>query len=114
MYLCQRVQEHQLVRGQIDMGPIESLRLVLAWQPKEYQHMISSACQLHCFLQQLLVVVGSPNAETSGKPHLRSAGKCRLQLLQCHVDSGGIDLRAAGALEPRRTREFADHCDCAA
>jgi hypothetical protein len=63
MYLSQRVQEHQLVGGQIDMGPIESLRLVFARQSKEDQHMISSVRQLDRLLQQLLVVVGRPNAK---------------------------------------------------
>jgi hypothetical protein len=45
IYLSQRVQEHLLVGGQIDMGPIESLRLVFARQAKEDQHMISSVRQ---------------------------------------------------------------------
>jgi hypothetical protein len=75
MYLSQRVQEHQLVGGQIDMGPIESLRLVFARQSKEDQRMISSVRQLDRLLQQLLVVVGHPNAKTSGKAHFCTASQ---------------------------------------
>jgi len=82
MYLSQRVQEHQLVGGQIDMGPIESLRLVFARQSKEDQHMISSVRQLDRLLQQLLVVLGRPNAKTSGKAHFCTASQYRPQLLQ--------------------------------
>jgi hypothetical protein len=73
--------------------------------------MISSACQLDCLLQQLLVVVGRANAETGRKAHLCKPSKGRLQLLQCHVDPGGIDLRAASTLESRGTGELTDHCD---
>ena len=67
------------------------------------------ACQLDRLLHELFVVVGGPDAETSGKPHLGLSGKCRLQFIQWHINQSGIDLRAASALEPRRTGELTDH-----
>ena len=73
--------------------------------------MISTVGELHCLLQQVLVVVSGPDAEAGGKLNLCAAGKRRLQLLQGHIDLGGVDLRAARTLEPRRTSELADHCD---
>jgi hypothetical protein len=44
--------------------------------------MISSVRQLDRLLQQLLVVVGRPNAKTSGKAHFCTASQYRPQLLQ--------------------------------
>ena len=80
-----------------------------ARQAEEYHDMISFAGQLYRLGRSCSSLSVFPIAEPGGKPHLGMVSECRLQLIECHVDPSGIDLRAPRALVPRRTRELADH-----
>src|SRR4029453_238986 len=96
------------------MGPVEPLRLILAGQAQEHQHMISGPSKIDSLLQQLFVIIGRANTEPGSDPDVRASRKFRLQLLKRNVNAGWIDLGAPSTLEPRRTRKLTDHSDRAA
>ena len=88
----QRIHQAQLVRGQLDVGPVEAFRLRLSRQTQEHHHVVALAGQRDRRFAQRLVVLASGDLEAGGEPDIDAVAQTGTQLIQRHVEPGGVDL----------------------
>ncbi len=98
--------------GRSMCGAVVALRLVRGGQPEEHHHDGGAVRDGDGLLGQGLVVIGvRPRRSRRRSARPPPAGGPARSSSSADVDPGRVDLRAAGALEPRRAGELADHRD---
>jgi hypothetical protein len=90
---------------------VEALGLVGRGQAEEDDDRAGPAGEGDGLGGQVLVAVGGADAEPGGVGHLHPGRDGGPELVQGHVDPGGVDLRAAGPLIAGGTGELADDRD---
>ena len=111
VYAGQRLEQGELVGRQVHVGPVEALGLRRAGQAEADQDVVGIPGRGHRLLHQRVVRRGAVQGEAGREAYVHLAAQPGGQLAEQHVDPGRVDLRAARALEPRRTGELPDDRD---
>ena len=105
-----RIDERDLLRGQVHAGAVVALRLVGGGQPQEQQDHLGVRCQRDRLGHERGVRILRVDDE-GGREDDLAVGQRRGQRVERGVEPGRVHLRRPGALVPRCPGELADHGD---
>ena len=104
------IEHGQLVGREVDVGAVVPLGLVARWEAQEQDRGVGERRLLDGFVEQRSridggVVDAEAGSEVDGHVVAHAVSQCGEGI----VDAGGVDLRAAGPLEPGGPGELPDH-----